>query len=132
MLTLVISSHTVSRVSGTNTRACSCHTHSCTTPKTPPRADPLKLSSSFGQYDLAGFEKASASWFRAWWLATPDPYNTDSRPEWDRPPVPEVRVVHIVQDLQPESRPPSVRAGQVDNVAQVLIVFVFIFVCIIL
>jgi hypothetical protein len=47
------------------------------------------ISSSFGQYDLAGFPKAGAAWFRAWWLGN----ITASSP--DRPPVPTSYFSHI-------------------------------------
>ena len=43
-----------------------------------------EVSSSFGMFDLAGFDKAGAAWFRSWWLATADCYDAGDDPEADR------------------------------------------------
>jgi hypothetical protein len=48
-------------------------------------------SSSFGSYDLSGFSKAAAYWYRSWWLAA-IPLTND-----DRPPVGAAHQTHIVQ-----------------------------------
>ena len=42
--------------------------------------------------DVAGFPKAGARWFQAWWLYTNSPLWAASRP-----PLPEGHVVHIVE-----------------------------------
>lgn len=52
------------------------------------------ISSSFGQFDLAGFPKAGAAWFRSWWLGA----IAGSSP--DRPPVPTTYFSHIVESWQ--------------------------------
>jgi len=57
------------------------------------------VSSSFGQFDLAGFPKSASYWYRANWLAAvplADP---------GRPPIPESHVVRISQSW---SQPPAV------------------------
>lgn len=38
------------------------------------------VSSSFGAIDLAGFPKAGAQWFAAWWLNSQSPLSNHSRP----------------------------------------------------
>ena len=45
-----------------------------------------------GAVDVAGFPKAGARWFQAWWLYTNSPLWAASRP-----PLPEGHVVHIVE-----------------------------------
>ncbi len=65
-----------------------------------------RVSSSFGQYDLAGFAKASAFWYRTQWLLrTPDridkPYATGSAHE-----------VHLVESWEnPDSWPQTEGQG---------------------
>lgn len=49
------------------------------------------VGSSFGQFDLAGFAKSAAFWYRALWLATP------SEDDAGRPPLPKSHVVRISQ-----------------------------------
>jgi hypothetical protein len=62
------------------------------------------VSSSFGQFDYAGFAKSASYWYRALWLA--------SAPENDygRPPLPRAHVVRISQSWQavPPGPPPTV------------------------
>ena len=50
------------------------------------------VSSSFGAVDLAGFPKAGARWFQAWWL-----YTESALWEVSRPPLPAGEMVHIVE-----------------------------------
>lgn len=57
------------------------------------------VSSSFGQFDYAGFPKSASYWYRAIWLAAV-PEN-----EYGRPPLPVTHVVRISQSWQP--RPPG-------------------------
>eukprot|EP00051_Salpingoeca_urceolata_P012435 m.154057 g.154057 ORF g.154057 m.154057 type:complete len:1133 (+) comp17490_c0_seq1:41-3439(+) len=61
------------------------------------------VSSSFGAFDLAGFAKAGAKWFRSWWLhnvpdTSPDkPFSTGNR-----------HVLHVVEDWdKPTVSPPA-------------------------
>ena len=42
---------------------------------------------SFGAFDLAGFEKAGAYWFRSWWREVEDVYQAGDISAHDRPPV---------------------------------------------
>lgn len=49
------------------------------------------VSSSFGQFDYAGFAKSSSYWYRALWLAAVD------ENEYGRPPLPATHVVRISQ-----------------------------------
>lgn len=60
------------------------------------------VSSSFGAVDLAGFPKAGARWFQAWWLHTKTAVSPTSRP-----PLPEGDVVHIVETLQAPLEEPT-------------------------
>eukprot|EP00045_Choanoeca_perplexa_P008351 m.77287 g.77287 ORF g.77287 m.77287 type:complete len:778 (+) comp14460_c0_seq2:940-3273(+) len=55
-------------------------------------------SSSFGAYDLSGFSKAAAHWYRAWWLANVSTSNDD------RPPVGHEHEVYIVEGNTNSSR----------------------------
>ena len=41
-----------------------------------PPSRPLTVSSTYGQFDLCGFPKASAFWFRSQWLLIPPAYDT--------------------------------------------------------
>lgn len=52
-------------------------------------------SSSYGSYDLSGFSKAAAYWYRSWWLSS---VPVDAA---DRPPIGVHRQAHIVQAWQP-------------------------------
>ena len=64
------------------------------------------MSSSFGQWDLSGFPKAAASFYRAWWLANIS--TTDA----GRPPLPGPAAathVHIVESWQPPAPPATTR-----------------------
>jgi hypothetical protein len=54
------------------------------------------VSSSFGSFDLAGFAKAPAWWYRSWWLAN------ISTADAGRPPLPSTDVFcHLVESWQP-------------------------------
>ncbi len=60
------------------------------------------MSSSFGSYDLSGFPKAAAFWFRSWWLAN----ISSSSP--DRPPIANTAtVVHIVETWRANPAAPA-------------------------
>jgi hypothetical protein len=59
------------------------------------------VSSSFGAVDLAGFPKAGAHWFAAWWLQSESPLSSASRP-----PLPLAATVHIVESNEPRSSDP--------------------------
>eukprot|EP00755_Sulcionema_specki_P007582 Sspe_Gene.38643::Locus_18635_Transcript_1_1_Confidence_1.000_Length_3252::g.38643::m.38643/K01190/lacZ; beta-galactosidase len=50
-----------------------------------------RVISSFGQYDVAGFPKAQAYFYRAWWLSAVDEGSAD------RPPIGPANVVRIVE-----------------------------------
>lgn len=52
-----------------------------------------QVSSSFGAIDFAGFPKAAARWFQAWWLNSPSPLWNNSRP-----PLPTSHTVYIVEN----------------------------------
>merc|ERR1719272_2408395 len=55
------------------------------------------VASEYGQFDLAGFPKAAAHWYKTWWLAnTPDSFD-------DRPPVGGEYHSHIVEAWESES-----------------------------
>ena len=57
------------------------------------------VSSSFGAVDIAGFPKAGARWFQAWWLYSHSPLWSASRP-----PLPTGHMVHIVEsNVRPSS-----------------------------
>jgi hypothetical protein len=62
------------------------------------------VSSSFGQFDYAGFPKSASYWYRAIWLAAV------SESEYGRPPLPHKHVVRISQSWQavPPGPPPTV------------------------
>lgn len=65
------------------------------------------ISSRFGQFDLAGFHKAPASWFQARWLASIPPADAG------RPPLPLTTTVRIVELWQaPNDAPRQCPAGQ--------------------
>ena len=49
------------------------------------------MISQYGQFDVAGFPKAAAYWYRSWWLA-----NTPGTSD-DRPPVGGAKQAHIVE-----------------------------------
>ena len=51
------------------------------------------VSSSFGAVDIAGFPKANARWFQAWWLQTDFPLSAASRP-----PLPQEDMVYLVEN----------------------------------
>jgi hypothetical protein len=53
------------------------------------------VSSSFGQFDYAGFAKSASFWYRAIWLAA-----TDAKNDYGRPPLPAAHVVRISQSWQ--------------------------------
>lgn len=56
------------------------------------------VSSSFGSFDLSGFAKAPAWWFRSWWLAAIDPADAG------RPPLPAATTgifCRLVESWQP-------------------------------
>lgn len=61
------------------------------------------VSSSFGQFDYAGFAKSASYWYRALWLA-----HTDAEADYGRPPLPAEHVVRISQSWQaiPPGPPP--------------------------
>eukprot|EP00937_MAST-01D_sp_MAST-1D-sp2_P002119 g2119.t1 len=61
------------------------------------------VSSSFGAVDLAGFPKAGAHWFAAWWLQSDGPLSSASRP-----PLPFAATVHIVESNEPRSSDPHI------------------------
>ena len=74
----------------------------------PARIDWPHVSSSFGAIDLAGFPKAGARWFQAWWLYK------DNGKEWfyaSRPTLPEGAMVHIVESNIGRGYPPSTIEG---------------------
>ena len=56
-------------------------------PGTAGPGQPGQVSSSFGAYDLAGFPKAAASWFKTWWHDVEDVYEAGDVSAHDRPPV---------------------------------------------
>lgn len=58
------------------------------------------VSSSFGQFDLAGFAKSASHWYRANWLAAVPPSDAG------RPPVPHADVVRISQSWSPPPATP--------------------------
>lgn len=65
------------------------------------------MSSSFGAVDLAGFPKAGARWFQAWWLyrGAEGPGTAEGRP-----PLPDGHLVHIVESPDSaleDSAPPT-------------------------
>eukprot|EP00040_Diaphanoeca_grandis_P013279 m.67174 g.67174 ORF g.67174 m.67174 type:complete len:1048 (+) comp23774_c0_seq1:77-3220(+) len=60
------------------------------------------VSSSFGAIDLAGFPKAGARWFQAWWLYSSSPLSITSRP-----PLPVGDMVHIVETNEAPRAPNS-------------------------
>ena len=62
------------------------------------------VSSSFGQFDYAGFAKSASYWYRALWLAAA-PEN-----DYGRPPLPSTHVVRISQSWHapPPGPPPTV------------------------
>jgi hypothetical protein len=62
------------------------------------------VSSSFGQFDYAGFAKSASYWYRALWLAA-----TDAEADYGRPPLPTQHVVRISQSWQaiPPGPPPT-------------------------
>ncbi|KAG7359270.1 beta-galactosidase [Nitzschia inconspicua] len=65
----------------------------------PPSAG-LTVSSSYGQYDLCGFPKAAASWFRTQWLLE-DPDDESGRNRADKPfPVDNLNEVYIVESWE--------------------------------
>ena len=74
-------------------------------PKTSDYGEPDRfphVSSSFGSFDLSGFPKAAAFWFRAWWLAN----ISDASP--DRPPIASSSVVcHIVETWRANPAEPT-------------------------
>lgn len=53
------------------------------------------LPPTFLSYDLSGFSKAAAYWYRSWWLAA-IPETRD-----DRPPIGPQHQVHVVQNWIP-------------------------------
>ena len=57
------------------------------------------VSSSFGAVDLAGFPKAGAQWFAAWWLNSESPLSVASRP-----PLPKGVTLHIVESNEPRQQ----------------------------
>jgi hypothetical protein len=70
------------------------------------------VSSSFGQFDYAGFPKSASYWYRALWLAAADAEN-----DYGRPPLPAAHVVRISQSWQPRAPgppPPLLPEGAVD------------------
>eukprot|EP00118_Oscarella_pearsei_P001518 m.7665 g.7665 ORF g.7665 m.7665 type:complete len:973 (+) comp19344_c0_seq1:163-3081(+) len=76
-----------------------------------------QVSSAFGSIDLAGFAKASAFWYRTWWLYDPTNTNKSSDSVWFPPPLPnpssdsmaaqqedhDGHLVHIVQSWEPRA-----------------------------
>lgn len=58
------------------------------------------VSSSYGQYDLCGFPKAAASWFRTQWLLE-DPDDAHGRSRADKPfPIDHLNEVYIVESWE--------------------------------
>jgi Domain of unknown function (DUF4982)/Glycoside hydrolase family 2 C-terminal domain 5 len=65
----------------------------------PPSAG-LTVSSSYGQYDLAGFPKAAAAWFRTQWLLE-DPDDQSSSRRADKPfPIDNMNEIYIVESWE--------------------------------
>jgi hypothetical protein len=65
----------------------------------PPSAG-LTVSSSYGQYDLCGFPKPAASWFRTQWLLE-DPEDTSNWYRQDKPfPIDNLNEVYIVESWE--------------------------------
>jgi hypothetical protein len=58
------------------------------------------VSSSFGQFDLTGYPKAHAWWYRAWWLC--DVATTD----YGRPPFDACWTVHVVEQWDDDDAAP--------------------------
>ena len=83
------------------------------TPPSPVRSPPvLQVSSTYGQYDLCGFPKAAAFWYRTQWLLTvPDgsdkTFATNGKHE-----------VHIVESWESPDSFPSTK-GQTTRVVHV-------------
>lgn len=60
------------------------------------------VSSSFGQFDIAGFAKSASYWYRSLWLAAV------AADDAGRPPLPELHVVRVSQTWDTPPAPPPV------------------------
>jgi hypothetical protein len=69
-------------------------------PGTAGEGQAAQTSSSFGAFDLAGFDKASAYWFRSWWREVEDVYRAGDVSAFDRPPVKQGRTTVHLLDVQ--------------------------------